>query len=530
MGVASGLGHQTRRWRRHEPRATGTAGDDGSGTATTAREDAGRRSSRRTFEEELEFAAEERGRRGDRGQKRPNVFIRLYRGETSFDFIGNRRWWFGVSALDHPARDHLPEHPGPQRGHRLQGRPVLAGDLPDPHRGRGHRRGRVGRRHPAHRGPAHQPAQRPEADPGDRRPQLEAGRPARQAIENNVQDALAKAAHTSPNNVSFNEVGATWGSEVTRKAIEALIIFFIVVTVYISIRFEFKMAVAAIVAVVHDILVTVGIYSLAGFQVTPDTVVAVLTVLGYSLYDTVVVFDRIRDNAQGLGAVRSDHLLGHGQPVDEPDAGPVDQHLAGGHHPGAVGPGDRVLLPRGHLPAELRTGPGHRADQRGLLVDLHRLAAAGPDEGARAPLHHHPPAPRGPGRTGRGADPGHGRGHGRRRRRERPGLGQGPQPDRPASSVPGRPRPPGRAGRPSRKDGRTVPAPRRGAHLGRVARSPRRRQPRLVGLHPARREPPAAPPPQGQGQGQGRRSRTGAAEPVAACPTVPVRPARPGTV
>ena len=78
--------------------------------------------------------------------------------------------------------------------------------------------------------------------------------------------------------------------------------FFIAVALYISVRFEFKMAVAAIVAVVHDILVTVGIYSLTGFQVTPDTVIAVLTVLGYSLYDTVVVFDRIRENAKGLGA------------------------------------------------------------------------------------------------------------------------------------------------------------------------------------------------------------------------------------
>ncbi len=124
----------------------------------------------------------------------------------------------------------------------------------------------------------------------------------RQAIENAVTDAIAKAAHTTPNNVNYNEVGATWGREVTTKAIQALIVFFILVTIYISIRFEFKMAVAAIVAVFHDILVTVGIYSLTGFQVTPDTVVAVLTVLGYSLYDTVVVFDRIRDNSQGLGA------------------------------------------------------------------------------------------------------------------------------------------------------------------------------------------------------------------------------------
>ncbi len=97
-------------------------------------------------------------------------------------------------------------------------------------------------------------------------------------------------------------MGATWGSNVTNKAIEALVIFFVLVTAYISIRFEFKMAVAAIVAVFHDILVVVGLYSLFQFQVTPDTVVAILTVLGYSLYDTVVVFDRIRDNSQGLGA------------------------------------------------------------------------------------------------------------------------------------------------------------------------------------------------------------------------------------
>jgi preprotein translocase subunit SecF len=89
---------------------------------------------------------------------------------------------------------------------------------------------------------------------------------------------------------------------VTHRAIEALIVFFIAVTLYISIRFEFKMAVAAIIAVIHDILVVVGIYSLGRFEVTPDTVVAILTVLGYSLYDTVVVFDRIRENAKGLGA------------------------------------------------------------------------------------------------------------------------------------------------------------------------------------------------------------------------------------
>ena len=74
------------------------------------------------------------------------------------------------------------------------------------------------------------------------------------------------------------------------------------VGIYISIRFEPKMALAAFIAMVHDVLIAVGIYSIFGFQVTPDTVVAILTILGYSLYDTVVVFDRVRDNTRGIGS------------------------------------------------------------------------------------------------------------------------------------------------------------------------------------------------------------------------------------
>ena len=113
---------------------------------------------------------------------------------------------------------------------------------------------------------------------------------------------LAALAHKPASSVSVENVGPTWGSDITHKAVEALIVFLIVISAYISIFFEWKMALAAIVAVAHDILITVGIYSLASFLVTPDTVVAFLTVLGYSLYDTIVVFDRVRDNSRGLGA------------------------------------------------------------------------------------------------------------------------------------------------------------------------------------------------------------------------------------
>ena len=102
--------------------------------------------------------------------------------------------------------------------------------------------------------------------------------------------------------ISITTVGPTWGSSITNKAIEALIIFFIVVAAYISFRFEPKMALAAFIAMIHDVLVAIGIYAIFGFQVTPDTVVAILTILGYSLYDTVVVFDRVRDNTRGIGS------------------------------------------------------------------------------------------------------------------------------------------------------------------------------------------------------------------------------------
>jgi preprotein translocase subunit SecF len=119
-------------------------------------------------------------------------------------------------------------------------------------------------------------------------------------ITNNVVTAMAKVANIAPNSVSTSSVGPTWGGQITNRAIEALIVFFIAVVGYISVRFEPKMAAAAFIAMLHDLLVTVGVYSLFGLQITPDTVIAILTILGYSLYDTVVVFDRVRDNTGGV--------------------------------------------------------------------------------------------------------------------------------------------------------------------------------------------------------------------------------------
>ena len=117
-----------------------------------------------------------------------------------------------------------------------------------------------------------------------------------------VAAAMAGVAHTSTNAVNIQSVGAAWGADITDKAIKAVIVFLIVVTVYIWFRFEGKMALAALVALVHDILVTVGIYSLSGLQVSPDTVIAFLTILGYSLYDTIVVFDKVQENTRSLAS------------------------------------------------------------------------------------------------------------------------------------------------------------------------------------------------------------------------------------
>jgi preprotein translocase subunit SecF len=117
-----------------------------------------------------------------------------------------------------------------------------------------------------------------------------------------VTTALAKLTHSSDNAVAVNSVGPTWGHEITHKAEVALVAFFIAVGVFITFRFQAKMALAAIIAVIHDILVTVGVYAVFGFDVTPNTVIALLTILGYSLYDTVVVFDKVDENTRGLAA------------------------------------------------------------------------------------------------------------------------------------------------------------------------------------------------------------------------------------
>jgi preprotein translocase subunit SecF len=119
-------------------------------------------------------------------------------------------------------------------------------------------------------------------------------------VQSKVRTDLAAKANVDLQEVSLNSVSPTWGNQITKKAVRALVIFLIILAIYISLRFEWKMAVGALVAVIHDVLITVGIYSIFQWEVTPATVIAFLTILGFSLYDTIVVFDKVHENTRKL--------------------------------------------------------------------------------------------------------------------------------------------------------------------------------------------------------------------------------------
>lgn len=124
--------------------------------------------------------------------------------------------------------------------------------------------------------------------------------PLTQAEGDKVLDALGERFDVETNLIDSRTVGASWGEQVTRKALQGLVAFLLAVILFISLRFEPKMAASAIVALIHDLILAAGIYSITHFVVTPSTIIALLTVLGFSLYDTVVVFDRVAENTKGL--------------------------------------------------------------------------------------------------------------------------------------------------------------------------------------------------------------------------------------
>jgi preprotein translocase subunit SecF len=114
---------------------------------------------------------------------------------------------------------------------------------------------------------------------------------------------LAVQAGIDRTEISSTDVGPTWGKEISRKALIGLVVVLAAIALYIAFRFEWKMAIGAMVALAHDLLITAGVYALTGREVTPETVIAILTILGFSLYDTVVIYDKVQENTESTALV-----------------------------------------------------------------------------------------------------------------------------------------------------------------------------------------------------------------------------------
>lgn len=214
---------------------------------------------------------------------------RLYRGETSIDFIGRRRRWYAISGIFILLSIAALSLQGLHLGIEFKGGSSFtvtkSGANVDQAR--------------AAVTSAGIPGESIIQTIGSDKIRVQTG--ALDTAQNNaVQDALAAKFAVTVESIDTQIVGPSWGKEITRKALYGLFGFLICVMLYLAMAFEPKMAVAAIAAVVHDVFITVGIYALVGFDVTPATVIGFLTILGYSLYDTVVVFDKIRENTRTI--------------------------------------------------------------------------------------------------------------------------------------------------------------------------------------------------------------------------------------
>ncbi len=139
---------------------------------------------------------------------------------------------------------------------------------------------------------------------------------------------LAEQAGITPDDISAQVVGPTWGAQISRQAIVGLVVVLAAITLYITLRFEWKMAIGAMVAMIHDVLITAGVYALTGREVSPATVIAILTILGFSLYDTVVIFDKVKENTESTALLAQGHVRGRRERLDEPGADAFGQHVA----------------------------------------------------------------------------------------------------------------------------------------------------------------------------------------------------------
>ncbi|MFJ9817089.1 protein translocase subunit SecF [Streptomyces sp. NPDC101151] len=214
---------------------------------------------------------------------------RLHRGEISYDFVGHRKVWYGISILITITAILGLAVRGLNMGIEFQGGAVFTTPT--------HMSTSVAKAEEyAHEASGHEAIVQKLGN-GSLRIQI-AGIDTDKSDQ--IKQTLAKDLNLNPEKLAADLVGPSWGEQIANKAWEGLAIFMVLVVIYLAIAFEWRMAVAALVALIHDITITTGIYALVGFEVTPGTVIGLLTILGYSLYDTVVVFDSLKEQTKDI--------------------------------------------------------------------------------------------------------------------------------------------------------------------------------------------------------------------------------------
>jgi preprotein translocase subunit SecF len=226
--------------------------------------------------------------------------MRLFRGQEEFhlDIVGHRRLWFSISGVLIAISIVALFAPGLNLGIDFTGGALL--EYPNP----------------SGLSAEEVKAQLVELGHDDAVVQLVEGNQVTVRTETLGSDrrevlvALSEQAGIDLADISVQDIGPKWGQQISAKALQGLLIFLVLVSVYIAFRFEWKMALAALAALFHDLIITAGVYALTGFEVTPETVIAILTILGYSLYDTVVIFDKVKENTESLSLVARETYAG----------------------------------------------------------------------------------------------------------------------------------------------------------------------------------------------------------------------------
>ncbi len=221
-----------------------------------------------------------------------SIISRLYRGETNINFIGSRKRWYIASLVLIVICIGSVAFRGFNYGIEFAGGTqvtFVAKDTsltPD----------KVSKAFSEIGIPAEDAPQ--EVGSGDTRQIVVKTKSLSATEQDELKSKITKQLGEAPS--SIQSVSSSWGHDITVKAIQGLIVFLIVVSIYISIRFQWRMAVGGILALLHDLMLAAGVYSIVGFEVTPSTIVGLLTILGFSLYDTVVVYDKVAENSRNL--------------------------------------------------------------------------------------------------------------------------------------------------------------------------------------------------------------------------------------